>query len=97
MSTTSTQTHETEGSILARILSNKHGTLPPEVARYLLDAGFSEEDKARMHELAVRNQEGTISPSEKAELLAFVNAGSVLSLLKAKARRTLKIKPKKKN
>ena len=47
-----------------------------------------------MHELAVRNQEGTISPSEKEELFAFADAGTVLAILQSKARRTLNIKLK---
>ena len=46
-----------------------------------------------MHDLAVRNQEGTISPSEKEELFAFADAGTVLAIFPSRARRILKIKP----
>jgi hypothetical protein len=56
---------------------------------------FSERDKARMHDLAVRNQDDALSPSEKEELFAFAKAGTLLSILQPKARRTLKIKLKK--
>ena len=48
-----------------------------------------------MHDLAVRNQEDALSSEEKEELFAFAKAGSLLAILKSKARRTLKIKPKK--
>jgi hypothetical protein len=94
-STTTTQTHETEATILARVLSNEHGQIPPEVARYIVDLTFSDRDKARMHDLAMRNQQGALSPAETDELFAFVKAGDLLAILKAKARRTLKITPKK--
>ena len=36
-----------------------------------------------------------LSPKEKEELYAFAKAGTLLGILKSKARRTLKIKPKK--
>ena len=48
-----------------------------------------------MHELAIRNQDGLLSPMEKQELFAYAKAGSLLSLLKSRARRVLKIKPKR--
>ena len=90
-----TRSTETEVTILARILENERGQLPRDLARYILDLGFSERDKARMHDLAVRNQNDALNPVEKEELLAFGKAGDLLSILKSKARRTLGIKPKK--
>ena len=48
-----------------------------------------------MHELAVRNQQDALSKDEKDELYAYARAGTIVSILKAKARRVLKIKPKK--
>ncbi len=87
-------TGQSEIEILARILGNDKGQLPPDVARYVLNLGFSD-DKARMHDLAVRNQEDALSAGEKEELLAYAKAGSLLSILKSKARRILGITPKK--
>ena len=84
-----------EVGILARVLGNERGQLPAMMARYLLNLGFSDEDKARMHDLAVRNQDDALSPIEKQELLAYSKAGTLLSILKSKARRALRIKPKK--
>ena len=92
-----TATHhpgENEVTILARILGNEKGQLSAEMARHILTLGFSDRDKVRMHELAVRNQDDALSPSEKEELLAFGKAGDLLSILKSKARRTLGIKLK---
>ena len=56
MNTAATHATENEVTILARILGNERGQLPRDLARYILDLGFSERDKARMHDLAVRNQ-----------------------------------------
>jgi hypothetical protein len=50
--------------IFERLLRNGSGAMPPELARYLLALGFSDQDKARMHELAARNQQGAATPVE---------------------------------
>ena len=84
-----------EVAILAKVLGNGH--MPPNMARYLLNIGFSEDDKAHMHELAARNQEDALSAAEKEELFAYAKAGTLLSTLKSKARRILRIKPKKRS
>ncbi|WP_165247135.1 hypothetical protein [Paludisphaera soli] len=84
---------ETEATILARLLGGERGTLSPDLARHILELGFSEPDKVRMHDLAVRNQDDALTPEEKAELLAFVTAGDVLAVLKSKARRALAGRP----
>jgi hypothetical protein len=93
--TAANQTDSSEVTILARVLANEEGKLPPEMARYLLTLGFNDSDKARMHDLAVRNQEDRLSPAEKEELAAFAKAGTLLSILKSRARRALKRKPGK--
>jgi hypothetical protein len=94
MSTTA-RTSDNEVTILARVFDDERGLLPRDLARALLGVEFSERDKARMHDLAVRNQDDALSSEEKEELFAFAKAGSLLGILKSKARRTLKIKPKK--
>jgi hypothetical protein len=67
------------------------------MARHILDLGFSDRDKARMHDLVVRNQDDALSPTEKQELSAYGKAGDLLSVLKSKARRTLREKPKRRS
>jgi hypothetical protein len=86
---------QSEVTILARILGNEAGKLPRNMARYILNRGFDERDKARMHDLAIRNQSGHLSADEKEELLAYAKAGTVLSILKSQARRVLHVKVKK--
>ncbi len=92
MNTAATHASENEVTILARILGNENGQLPKHLARYILGLQISERDKARMHELAVRNQDDDLTPAEKEEMYAFGKAASLLSILKSKARRTLGIK-----
>ena len=93
MTAATTHASENEVTILARILGNENGELPDDFARYLLAHEISERDKARMHELAVRNQNDELTPAEKEELYGFAKATTLLSILKSRARRTLGIKP----
>jgi hypothetical protein len=44
----------------------------------------------RMHELAMKNQEGTISQTELAESDSYVTVADLLGILKSKARQRLK-------
>ena len=81
--------------ILTRVLGNNKDQLPPDIARYILTLEFSEQDKGRAHDLAVRNQEDALSPTEKEELFAYARAGNAISLLKSKARRALGAQTKK--
>jgi hypothetical protein len=93
--TTANDASYKEVAILARILGNNQNELPAEVARYILTLGFGERDKARMHDLAVWNQDDALSTPEKEELVAYAKAGSLLSILKSKARRAVGVKPRK--
>lgn len=87
---------ENEITILARLLGNGGGAMPAPIAEYLLTVGFSEADRARMHDLAVRNQEDRLSPAEKEEMFGYARAGTMISILHSKARQVLGVKPKKK-
>jgi hypothetical protein len=81
-----------EIAIFGRILEAGKRPLTAPTARYLLTLDFPEGDKARMHDLAVRNQRGALSSEEADELQSFVKAGHLLALLQSKARRSLKKK-----
>jgi hypothetical protein len=61
MNTAATQVRENEVTILARLFDDERGLLPRDLARTILDVEFSERDKARMHDLAVRNQADALS------------------------------------
>ena len=74
-----------EAAILSRVIQGSKLTLSPEAARALLDLGFSEEDRKKMHELAAKNQQGNLSQEEEWELDSYVRIGRFLDLLSAKA------------
>ena len=78
-----------EIAILGRVLANGED-FAPTLARHVLKLGFSKEDRTRINDLADRNQQGALSPNEQAELRGFANAGCLLGILHAKARRALK-------
>jgi hypothetical protein len=86
---------DNEVTILARVLSNGREHLSAGWAKHLLALEFSEQDRARMNELAEGNQQGTLLDAEKEELLGYAKAGCVLGILHSKARRALKVKAKK--
>jgi hypothetical protein len=88
-------TPDSEVAILARVLGNGRDGMPREMAWYLITLGFSEHDRARMHELAVRNQADALAAAEHDELRAYARAGTILSIHKSKARRAFASKPKK--
>jgi hypothetical protein len=95
VSTATRHATESEWRILARLLCNDDGEFPDEIARYILGLGFSDRDKARMHDLIVRNQNDELTPAEKEEMFAFGKAGDMLSILKSRARRKLGVKLEK--
>ncbi|HEV8062585.1 MAG TPA: hypothetical protein VGP68_22080 [Gemmataceae bacterium] len=82
-------------AILARLLGNEDGELSITMARHLLRLTFHDADKIRMHDLAVRNQANELAPLEKEEMFAYARAGTLLSILKSRARRVLRVKLKK--
>ena len=91
VSTQHQQPSENEATILARFLDDEQGQMPADLARYILGRTLNDRDKARMHELAVRNQDDGLTTEEKEELHAFAKAATLLSILKSKARRRLGI------
>ena len=56
---------------------------------YVLTLGSSERDKARMHDLAVRNQDDALTPAEKDELETYLRVSMMIDLMHAKARLSL--------
>src|SRR5437667_9633588 len=92
MATTTTRhaaPQTSEAAIFGRLLSNSKGEMSPQLARYVLTLGFTDDDQARMGDLAERNQDGALSSEERQELLNFVKAGHLLALLQSRARKAL--------
>jgi hypothetical protein len=79
-----------EPAILTRIAGLDEPALSAAAAKGLLTLGFSAADKDRMHTLAAKAREGTLTADEQTEVEAYSRVGSLLGILKSKARRALK-------
>jgi hypothetical protein len=90
MQTTETTLEKSEAAIFGRVFTNGKRALSRELARQVLGLTFGEQDKARMHELAVANQAGALSPEDREELDNYIKVGHLLAILQSKARQALK-------
>ncbi|MCA9131148.1 MAG: hypothetical protein KDB22_28885 [Planctomycetales bacterium] len=79
-----------ESEILSRVILPHDGSLSSEAAEALLKLQFPEEDTNRMNELAGKNRLGELSDSERDEMTRYSRVGNLLSLLRSKARQSLK-------
>jgi hypothetical protein len=79
-----------QGDVLREILKPGEGTLPPELAEYLLTLRFNDARLARVKELAEKSNDGTLTPSEREEFESYVFLGDLLALIHSKARLSLK-------
>lgn len=79
-----------EADILSRIIEPDKPELPAGVARVILKWKFSEADHERMHDLLERAKAGKLTRREKAEAENYERVGHLVSILKSKARMSLK-------
>ena len=79
-----------EVGILRRAFEADEGSLSASAARSLLAFHFTQADLDRMNYLSKRAREGTLTAEEQVEIDNYERAGHVLSLLKLKARQSLK-------
>jgi hypothetical protein len=79
-----------DAAILERVIRPERADLAPEVARAVLAWEFPPEDRERMHQLAVKNQDGRLTKPEREQLDSYRRIGRLLDLLSAKARRSLR-------
>ncbi len=82
-----------EIAIWDRVIHPERGDLPGEVANFFLNLSFESHDLVRMHELAVKNQQGDLSPDELDELHNYRQVGLKIDSLRAKARQTFTRRP----
>jgi len=81
---------ESEGAIWKRVLEADQQGLSAAAARGILALEFSDEDKARMHDLAAKARIGGLTAEEAKQIDVYGRVGSVLSILKSKARKSLR-------
>ncbi len=79
-----------EVAILARLVGPDQPALSPAAARGILTLTFGPADRDRMHALAAKARAGSLTPDERAEVEAYSRVGSLLGILKSRARRALK-------
>ncbi len=77
-------------AILGRVINPDDPTLSPEAARSILNLTFPKGDKERVASLLTKNQQGQLTADERDELDEYLRADAFLSVLKSKARLSLK-------
>jgi hypothetical protein len=83
-------TTKTGVDLWERLLEPENGAMTPDAARYLLTLQFPRADIDRMNELAAKARQGTLTREEDGELERYLHVGTRLSILKSKARQSLK-------
>lgn len=86
MSSATTETSEM--AILRRVVDPEQPFLSEEAARAILRLDFSAADRARMNQLAAKNRDGKLTPTEEQELNSYIRVGQTLGILQSKARRS---------
>ena len=71
-------------------MKRDHADLNPEIARAILKIDFLPEDHRRVDELSAKAQKGTLTPEERAELEEYIRMDLKLTVLRSKARLSLK-------
>lgn len=79
-----------EAAMWLRLIRPEQDNLTEDAARSFLLWSSGEEDRHRMHELAVRNKAGDLTSDEEAELDDYCRAGRLLDLMHSNARLSLK-------
>jgi len=79
-----------EAAILSRLVKANRADFSPEVAEALLRLDFDQADRDRLHELAVKGQEGSLTKAEEEELDSYRRIGYFVDLMRSKARLSLK-------
>jgi len=79
-----------ESAIFERIVLAGVPALSPEAARSLLSLAFSPGDTQRMHVLAEKARQGSLTPDEQQEIDNYERVGHYLSILQSKARLALR-------
>ena len=76
-------------TLFRRIIEPEHGSLTPDVARYVRDLDFKADDHARYEALSAKAQDGQLSLQEVEELEGFLHIDSLLTIMRLKAERSL--------
>jgi len=83
-------TATSEVAILSRVLEPNNGTLSAAAARAWLKLDFNDQDRARMHELALKAQDGMLTSKDQLDLDTYRRVGRLLDMMHSKAHHSLK-------
>ena len=78
-----------EASVLDRMLEPLSRCLDADSAKRIVELGIDPVVQARVDVLAERANEGLLTPKERLEYEAYINADDFISILKMKAKRSL--------
>jgi AAA domain len=81
---------KTASAIRGRIVKPDQANLNPEIARTILKIDFAPKDHRRVDELSAKARKGKLTPGERAELEEYVRVDLKLTVLRSKARLSLK-------
>jgi hypothetical protein len=79
-----------EVAIFGRVLEPEEATLDVAAAKAILNLDVKQTDKDRMGVLLAKAKKGTLTGEEQVEIDNYERVGHMLSLMKSKARRSLK-------
>jgi hypothetical protein len=79
-----------DAAILARLIRPRNNDLRAPDAKAFLNIRIEGDELARLQDLLARNQDGNLSPDDKADLESYLRVSAFLDLMHAKARRSLK-------
>lgn len=84
------QASMSEVAIFGRVLEPDQATLDAAAAQAILDLDFKQADKDRMRKLLAKAKAGTLTAEEEIAIDNYERVGHMLSLMKSKARQSLK-------
>jgi hypothetical protein len=87
------QTQQKSTAVLSDLLEPVGQMMPVEFAEKLAVLRANPQVQARIDELAEKSSEGQLTPDERTEYLAYVDAIDVISILQAKARSVIARQP----
>lgn len=80
-----------ETEILGRVFAAKKPEFSADFARSILEFEFSPKDRERVDELSAKARGGTLTAAEDEELQGYISVDHLLAILRAKARKSLKV------
>jgi len=83
----------TEADVWGHVVAPGEVTLSAEAARSILNLEFDQSAVDRLHELAEKNREDSLTDAERIEMETYMRVGNFLSLIKSKARKSLQDDP----